>query len=103
MFLQAQGIDNNYRSVSRVSWSHGLSNNDGGVRRGQGICDAYEGLETTPKAAGDRKRAQGIYDNDGGVGGGILERTIKEQQRMRRKRIYHASKGSKTTTEAAAD
>ena len=32
--------------------SRGISDNNGGVGRGQGIYDAYEGLETTTEARG---------------------------------------------------
>ena len=56
--------------VGRVRRAKGLSNDNEGVGRGRGICDASEALETTVEAAGDRRRDQGIYDDDGGVGGG---------------------------------
>ena len=71
VILRAQGIDNNDNGgVVRVRRAHGLSNNVGGVGRGQGIYDASKGLETTIEATLARQRLQGIYDNDGGVGGG---------------------------------
>ena len=70
MCLWAHGIDDN-GGVGRVRRFRRLSNDDGGVGRGRGICDVSEGLETTTEAAGDIRQAQGIYDNDGGVGGGI--------------------------------
>ena len=71
MCLRAQGIgDDNDGGVGRVIRARRLSDNDGGVGRGGGIYDASEGPETTTEAAGARRQAQGIYDNDRGVGGG---------------------------------
>ena len=70
MCLQAQGIDNDNSVASRVTRAHRLSDNDGVVGRGRGINDASEGLETTTEAAGDIQWARGIYNNNGGVGGG---------------------------------
>ena len=70
MCLQDQGIDNDDGGVIRVRWACGLSENNRGLGRGQGIYDASKGLETTAEAAGDRQRAQEIYDNNSGVGGG---------------------------------
>ena len=77
MCLQSQGIDNDDDGVGRVRRDHRLSNNDGGVRRGQGIHYVYEGSDTTPEAAGDRQLAQGIYNIDGGVSGGICVNSRK--------------------------
>ena len=70
MCLQAQDIDNNDSGVGRVRRSRGISNDDVGVGRGQGIDDASEGSETTTGVSGDKRQAQGIYDDDGGVSGG---------------------------------
>ena len=70
MCLRAEGIDNNEGGVGRVRRYKGLSDSDGGVGRGRGIRDASKGLETTTEAAGDRRWAQGIYDDDIGVEGG---------------------------------
>ena len=70
MCLRAQGIDNDDGGVGRLRRASGLSDNNGGVRRGQGIRDAYEGLETTTEAAGARQQAQGIYNDYIGFGGG---------------------------------
>ena len=69
--LQDQGIDDDNNSVGILRRGLGLSNDDGGVGRGRGISNASKVLETTTEAAGDRRRAQGIYDSDGGVQGGI--------------------------------
>ena len=68
--LRAQVIDNNDGGVGRVRRSCGLSDDDRGVRRGQGICDAPKVSETTKEAAVARRRARGIYDSDRGVDGG---------------------------------
>ena len=70
MCLQAEVIDNGDGGIGRVRRSKGGSDNNRGVDRGRGICDASEGLETTAEAAEDRQRARGIYNDDGGVGGG---------------------------------
>ena len=58
MCLRAQGIDNNNCSAGRVRRERGLSDDDGGVDRGQGIYNASKGLETTAEAAGDRRRTK---------------------------------------------
>ena len=68
--LQAKVIDNNNSGVDGGRRSRGLSDNEGGVVRRQGIYDASKGLETTTEAAGDQRRVRGIYDNDVVVGGG---------------------------------
>ena len=68
--LRDQVIDDDNGGVGRVRRARGLSNDDGGFGRGQGIYDASKGLETTTEAAGDQRRVRGIYDNDVGVGGG---------------------------------
>ena len=103
MCLRAQGIDDN-GEVGIVRQDRRLSNDDGGVGRGRGILNASEGSETMTKAARSRQRAQGIYDNNGGVRGGRLaQRLQQQQQRMRQCSIDNASNGLKTTTEAAAD
>ena len=67
MFLQTEDFDNNDGGVRRVRRYKGLSDNDRGVGRGQGIRDASKGSETTTEVAGDSRRAEGIYDDDGGV------------------------------------
>ena len=68
--LRAEVIENDDGGVGRVRQAKGLSDNDVGIRRRRGIRDASEGSETMAEAAGDRRRAQGIYNNDGGVEGG---------------------------------
>ena len=47
MCLRAEVIDNNDSRVGRVVRAKGIRNDNGGVSRGQGICNASEGLETT--------------------------------------------------------
>ena len=69
MCLRAQGIDKDNGNIGRRKRSQGISGDDGGVGRGQGIDESSGGLETKTEAAGDRRWAQGIYDNDVGVGG----------------------------------
>ena len=103
MCLQAQGIDDDDGRVGRVRRSHRLSDNNGGVGRGQGIYNASEGSDTTAEATETKPWAQGIYDNDGGVGGGIRAKIQQQRQQRRWWRIYDASKGLETTAEAAAD
>ena len=49
-------------------------------------------------AVGSRRLSQGIYDDDGGVGGGRLGRRLKQRQQMSQRRIDDASKGLETTT-----
>ena len=66
--LWAEGIDDNDGGVGRVRRAKVLSNNDGGVGRGQDLRDVSKVLEITTEAAGDRRRVQGIYDDNGGVG-----------------------------------
>ena len=68
--LQAQVIDDNNGGIVRVRRACGLSSNNGGVGRGQGIYNASEGSETTMEAAVAKSWAQIIYDNNGGVSGG---------------------------------
>ena len=70
MCLQAQGIDDDYGGAVRVRRACGIRKDDGGVGRGQGICDASKGLDTTTEAEGARKRPQVIYDDDVGIRGG---------------------------------
>ena len=70
MRLQYQGIDGGGGGVGRLIQARGISDNDEGVGRGRGIYYASEGLETTPEAAGDKRRDQGIYDNNRGVSEG---------------------------------
>ena len=44
MCLQSEGIDDNDGGVRRIRRDKGLRNDkDGGVGRGQGICDVSEG------------------------------------------------------------
>ena len=54
MCLRAQDIDDDEVSVHRVRRTHGLSDDNGGVGREQGIDDASELSETTMEAAGAR-------------------------------------------------
>ena len=51
MCLRDQGIDD-YDGVGRVIRSRGISDNDGGVGRGRGIQDTFEGSETMTEAEG---------------------------------------------------
>ena len=69
MCLQDQVIDNGNGGVVRVRRARRLSYYRG-VRRGREIRNSFEISKTTNEAAGDRRRSQRIYDNDGGVGGG---------------------------------
>ena len=71
MCLGAYGIDNDNNGVGRVRRARGISNDNGGVGKVQGIDDASEESETTTEAAEARRRDRGIYDNNGGVDGGI--------------------------------
>ena len=50
MCLRAQVIDNEGGGVGRVREARGLSDNDGGVGRGQGIENASKGSETMTEA-----------------------------------------------------
>ena len=50
--------------------AQGLSDDGGCIGGGQVIDNAFKVLETTTEAAGDQRRARGIYVNYGGVGGG---------------------------------
>ena len=68
--LQAQGTDNDVGIVGRVGQTHGLSNNDKGIRRGRGIDDAPEGSDKTTEAAGVRRRPLEIYNDNRGDGRG---------------------------------
>ena len=52
--LRYKGIDDNNGSVGKVRQSSRLSDDDGGVGRGQGIRYASEVLETMTEAAGAR-------------------------------------------------
>ena len=70
MCLRALTIDNGNGGISRVRRARGLSNDDKGVSRGQGIYDASEGSETTTEVEGARRQDQGIYDDNRGVVGG---------------------------------
>ena len=56
MCLRDQGIDDDDGVVDRVRQACRLSDNDGGVSRGQGIYDAYEESETTTEASGIQGR-----------------------------------------------
>ena len=100
--LRVEGIDND-GSVGTVRRAKLLRDDGGFIIRGRGIRDTSEGLETTREAAGARRWDQGIYDDDGGVERGRQSRRLQQLQRMRRRRIYNASKGLKTTADAAAD
>ena len=101
--LRDQGIDNNDGGVGRLRSSSGLSDVGGGVIRRRVICDASKWSVTMTEAAGARRQAQGIYDNDRSVGGRRWARRLQQRQRMRQRRIDNAYKGLKTKTEAAAD
>ena len=52
MHLQAQGIDDEEGSVVRVIRARGINDDNRGVSTGQGIYDAFKGLETTTDTAG---------------------------------------------------
>ena len=58
MCLRAQGIDDNTGVVGRVRRSHGISDDNGGVRRGRGTDDAYKVSDTTMEATKIRGRRQ---------------------------------------------
>ena len=49
--LQAHGICDDSGGVNTVRQARGISNDDIGVGRGQGIDDAYKGLEKTAETA----------------------------------------------------
>ena len=70
-------------------WAQGLSENNGGVGGHQGIDNSSRGSETTTEAAAVRLRYQGIYNYDGGVGGGReqLRRGCLWRLRIRRRFI----------------
>ena len=68
--LRDKSIDNNDGSVRRVKRSCGIRTDNGSVGGRRGIDDAHKVSETTTEAAVGRRRAQGIYDDDGGIGGG---------------------------------
>ena len=70
MYLRADSMDGDGGGAGRVRQAKGLINNDKGLGRGRGIRDAFKGLETMTEAVGDRQEAQGIYDDDGCIGGG---------------------------------
>ena len=103
MCLWSEGTDDDSGDAGGVRRVKGLSEDDGGIGRGQGICDASEGLETTTEVAGDRRWDRGIYNEDRDIEGGRLAQRLQQLQRMHIWRIDNASKGLKTTTEAAAD
>ena len=69
----------------RLAW--GLRNDNRGVVRGQQIDDASNGLEKTTETAGYQQLAQGIYDDDGGVGRGRRAQILQQRQRRYRRRI----------------
>ena len=50
--------------------AQGLSDDGGCIGRVKVIDNAFKVLETPMEAAGDQRRARGIYGNYGGVGGG---------------------------------
>ena len=66
MFLRDQVIDDDDGVVDRVLWAHGLSDNDGGVGRGQGIDDASDGLETTTEFSIIQGRKRRLKHRDDG-------------------------------------
>ena len=66
-----QGIDDNDGGFGRGRLAQGFSNNTRVVGKGQGIDDASKEPEAMTEAEGDRQKAQGIYDDDGGDSGGI--------------------------------
>ena len=68
--LREEGIDDNNSGVGIVIQAKVISDHGRGVGTGRWIRDASEGSETMTEAAGARKRAQGIYNNNRGVGGG---------------------------------
>ena len=69
MCLKAQVIDDGDGGFGRLIRTRRLSNDNGGVRRGRGKRNTSKGLETTTEAAGAQRRAQGIYDGNGCIGG----------------------------------
>ena len=101
--LRDQGIDNNNSGIGRVRRARGLSNDIGGVGRGRGIYNPYEGLETTAEAAVARRWSWEICDDDGGVVEGRWAQRLQQQQRMHQRRIDDTYKGSERTSDAAVD
>ena len=71
MCLRAQVIDNGNRGFDRLRRADGISNGNEGVGRGRGINDASKGYEKTLEAAGARRQARVIYDNNGDAGRGL--------------------------------
>ena len=102
MCLRSQGIDDSDGGIGIGRRSWGLSDDNRGVGGERGIDSASERSEKTADTMGARRRARGIYDNDGGVGRGIWERRLQQPQWRRRQRIDNAFKGLETTTEPAA-
>ena len=69
--LWAQLIENDEGGIGVGRQARGLRDENGGGGGGRGIDDASEMPEMATEAVGDRRRARRIYNNDGGVGGGI--------------------------------
>ena len=76
MHLQDQGIENCDGVNGRVRRARGLSNDNGGVRRGRQIYDVSKGSET---------------------------QILQQQQQRRWRRVEEESKGLERTTEAVLD
>ena len=65
MCLRDQGIDDDNSAVERIRRARILSNDNGGVGRGQGIYDASKILETTTEALriqGQQRRLRRLDD-----------------------------------------
>ena len=101
--FRAEGFEDNNIDVWRVRHTKGLSDDDGGISRQQGIRDAPKESETTTDAEGDRRRSRRICNNDRSFEGGRWSQRQQQRKRMRRRRIEDASKVSKTKTEVAED
>ena len=52
--LRAEDNDDDDGSVGRLRRSKGLSDDDRGIGRGRGVCDASEGSETITEVVGAR-------------------------------------------------
>ena len=77
--LRSQGIDDHNGGIYVGRWARGVSDDDRCVGGGRGTYDVSEGLEKMADIAGAQRRSQRIYNNDGGVGGGIREQIIQQK------------------------
>ena len=101
---RAWGIGNHNVGVSRERWARGFDNDNRGVNWGSRRYNASKWKYLTVEAP-VRLRAQGIVDDDGGVGRVRQARGLRDDDGGvgRGRGIYDASEGSDTTAEAAVD